>query len=352
MQYEKYIKYAATAIGVVVGLMLLPFALRLFLPFIIAFIIASPCQRLVHFLNRKLKINRGISSAVIVTLLVALISWIVFMLCCTLYNQAKSFIAVLPEMSENFKNSLAAFNDKYDELYEGLSPKLKNFFDSFKGEFTVSLKSSFAPYTAKILNVAKRFAYSLPDIVVFFFMFLLSTFFITKDYMLIKNFFYENCPEKVLKIIRSFKNTAFSAFLTYIKAQLILMTITFSIVTVALWILGTKYPFVMGFVIGFVDALPFFGTAIIIVPWAFASFVSGKYVFALGLMITQVIAFTTRQLLEPKIVSSQIGLHPLVTLVSMYVGLNLLGVGGIIIGPILALFFVNAYVSVKSKKDI
>ena len=254
-------------------------------------------------------------------------------------------------MSENFKNSLAAFNDKYDELYEGLSPKLKNFFDSFKGEFTVSLKSSFAPYTAKILNVAKRFAYSLPDIVVFFFMFLLSTFFITKDYMLIKNFFYENCPEKVLKIIRSFKNTAFSAFLTYIKAQLILMTITFSIVTLALWILGTKYPFVMGFVIGFVDALPFFGTAIIIVPWAFASFVSGKYVFALGLMITQVIAFTTRQLLEPKIVSSQIGLHPLVTLVSMYVGLNLLGVGGIIIGPILALFLVNAYVSVKSKKN-
>lgn len=350
MQYEKYIKYTAAAIGAVAALMLLPVVLRLLLPFIIAFIIASPCQRAVHFFNRKLKINRGIASAFMVTFVVALVSWLVFLLCGTIYGQAKSFIEVLPEMTDSFKNSFAALSEKYSEIYNGLSPKVKTFFDTFKSEFTLSVKSSVAPYASRVLGIAKKFAYSLPDIVVSFFVFLLSTFFITKDYMLLKNFFYENCPKKLINAVHSFKNTAFSAFLTYVKAQLILMCITFSIVTVALWILGTKYPFVMGFVIGFVDALPFFGTAIIIYPWAIASLLNGKYVFALGLVITQVIAFVTRQLLEPKIVSSQIGLHPLVTLVSMYVGLNLLGVGGVIIGPIIALFLVNIYVSVKTKK--
>lgn len=351
MQYEKYIKYALVAIGCVAALMLLPIVLRLLLPFIIAFIIASPCQRAVHFFNRKLKINRGIASAFMVTFIVALISWILFLLCGTIYTQAKSFISVFPEMIENYKESFAVLIEKYNEVYAGLSPRVKSFFDSFAKEFTVSVKSSFAPYAGNLIGLAKRFAYSLPDVVISFFVFLLSTFFITKDYMLLKNFFYENCPEKLLKMIRSFKNTAFSAFLTYVRAQLIMMCITFSIVMVALWILGTKYPFVMGFVIGVVDALPFFGTAIIIYPWAIASFLNGKYVFALGLLITQVIAFVTRQLLEPKIVSSQIGLHPLVTLVSMYVGLNLLGVGGVIIGPIIALFLVNIYVAVKTKRQ-
>ena len=351
MQYEKYIKYALITIGIIAGLFLLPVVIKLFLPFILAFAVASPCQKLLNFLSKKLKIHRGISSALIVTLLVALVSWIAFELCSQLFAQVKSFIEVIPDTIETIKGTFYDLSGKYKEIYMSFSPRFREFFDSFNLQFSEYLGSAVAPLTGSIINIAKRFAVSLPDVLLFFFMFLLSTFFITKDYVLIRSFFRENCPQKLRSVFHSFKTTAFSAFLTYLRAQLIMMSITFMIVSVALWIIDAEYPFAMGALIGIVDALPFFGTAIIILPWAIFSFLNGNYFFAGGLLVTQVIAFVTRQLLEPKIVSSQIGLHPLITLVSIYIGLNLFGLGGIIIGPITALFIVNAYVAAKSKNQ-
>lgn len=351
MQYEKYIKYALITIGVIAGLFLLPVVLRLFLPFILAFAVASPCQKILNFLNKKLKIHRGISSALVVTLLVALVSWIIFLIGSQLFAQIKSFAEVVPETIETVKATFYELSEKYREVYMSFSPRFREFFDSLNVQLSESLMSAAAPITGSVFNLARRFAVSLPDIAIFFFMFLLSTFFITKDYTLIRSFFRENCPQKIQNFLHSFKTTAFSAFLTYLRAQLIMMSITFTVVTIALWIIGADYPFVMGAIIGIVDALPFFGTAIIIIPWAIMSFINGNYFFAGGLLVIQVIAFVTRQLLEPKIVSSQIGIHPLITLVSIYIGLNLFGIGGIIVGPITALFVVNAYVAAKSKNQ-
>lgn len=351
MQYEKYIKYALITIIIIASLFFLPVFLKLFLPFILAFAVASPCQKILNFLNKKLKIHRGISSALVVTLLVAFVSWIIFLIFSQLFAQVKSFTEVIPETIETVKSTFYQLSDRYKEFYMSFSPRFREFFDSFNVQLSEYLKAAAAPLTGSIFNIAKRFAVSLPDVVIFFFMFLLSTFFITKDYALIRSFFRENCPQKIQKTLHTFKTTAFSAFLTYLRAQLIMMSITFTVVTVALWIIGADYPFVMGALIGIVDALPFFGTAIIIIPWSIMSFINGNYFFAGGLLVIQVIAFVTRQLLEPKIVSSQIGIHPLITLISIYIGLNLFGIGGIILGPITALFIVNAYVAAKSKNQ-
>lgn len=349
MQYEKYIRYTIITILIIAGIFLIPVFLKLFLPFIIAFLVASSCQRVLDFLNKKLKLHRGISSALIITLLVGLVSWILFLLFSKLFVQLKSFLDVMPETLERLRETFVALSDKFNRIYMGFSPNFREFFDSFNFQLAEYLKSAITPITSGALDIAKRFAVSLPDIVIFFFMFLLSTFFITKDYALIQGFFRETCPKKVQDALRSFKNTAFSAFLTYLKAQAILMSITFTVVSIALLIIGADYPFVMGIIVGFVDALPFFGTAIVLIPWAIISVLNGNYMFALGLVIIQAIAFVVRQLLEPKVLSSQIGIHPLITLVSIYIGLNIFGILGIILGPILALFIVNAYIAAKSK---
>ncbi len=351
MKYEKYIKYAIITVSVIAGLLLLPFFLKLFLPFILAFAVASPCQRILNFMNKKLKIHRGISSVLIVTILVSLVSWILFILISQLFGQVMSFVDKLPETAKAVQNTFADLSEKYKAVYMGFSPRLRGILDSVGASLSDYVKSAGAPLTGSVFNAAKKFAVSLPDIVIFFFMFILATFFITKDYSIITDFFIENCPEKVREYILKFKTTALSAFLTYIRAQLILMAITFGIVSVALWIIGADYPFVMGFIIGLIDALPFFGTAIILIPWMIFAFISGNYLFAGGLLITQIIAFVTRQLLEPKIISSQIGIHPLITLLSIYIALKIFGVFGIILGPITALFVVNAYVAAKLKKQ-
>ena len=129
------------------------------------------------------------------------------------------------------------------------------------------------------------------------------------------------------------------------------MIITALLVTVCLWIVGMDYPMVWGLVCGLVDALPFFGTAAVLVPWAVISLIYGDYYSFIALLVIQALTFIVRQLLEPKVVSKQIGIHPILTLVSVYIGLKYFGVVGVILAPIIMLLAVNLYVSYKENAN-
>ena len=98
-----------------------------------------------------------------------------------------------------------------------------------------------------------------------------------------------------------------------------------------------SYSFLLALVISFVDILPVLGVGSVLVPWAVFSFVSGRWNFGIGLLIIYGCVTVVRQIAEPKIVGGSIGLHPLATLVSMYAGLKLLGVTGLLIGPVTAI---------------
>ena len=98
---------------------------------------------------------------------------------------------------------------------------------------------------------------------------------------------------------------------------------------------------------GLVDALPFFGTAVILVPWALVSLIYGDFYAFTALIIIQLLTFVVRQLAEPKVVSHQIGIHPILTLISVYVGLKYFGIYGVIGAPILTMLAVNLYLSFR-----
>ena len=82
------------------------------------------------------------------------------------------------------------------------------------------------------------------------------------------------------------------------------------------------------------DILPVLGTGGIMIPWVVISAFSGDYPLALGLLIVYVVITIIRNILEPKIVGSQIGLHPVITLCSMFIGVQLFGVIGLFGFPI------------------
>jgi len=107
------------------------------------------------------------------------------------------------------------------------------------------------------------------------------------------------------------------------------------VVSLALWILKVDYPVVIGFITGLVDALPIFGTGIILIPWAVFSFLKRDIFLGIGLVILQVIVFLVRELAEPKLMSTHLGLHPILSLISLYIGLKYFGVLGAIITPVL-----------------
>jgi sporulation integral membrane protein YtvI len=222
------------------------------------------------------------------------------------------------------------------DLPFNLSIDIKTIFDNTIQEIITFLVEQ----SQKIVENSFRFIVFLPEILVFIIITFISAFFFTKDYELINNYkikyvqpYFERIKKnEYYKII--VKDVIFVLF-GYLKAQLILMSFTFFIASFGLGLLRVDSFIFKAFAISLVDALPIFGTAIILVPWGIFSMLSDKIFLGTGLLLLYLVLTIFRQSVEPKIFSTQIGLYPLTTLFSIYAGLKVIGVLGIFIGPIL-----------------
>ncbi len=350
MELSKTIKTILITAGIVAGLFLFPFILRTFAPFIAAFIVATPCQRIVDKLEKKFYLSRGISSAIISTLIVSVATLLVTFLSIRLYTQTKNLITALPATIDSFRGQLNRLSESFNIYRHDLPEELNYTLDKIALNLKDYAQNLSQRATEHALSAAGGFAVKLPGIALFLTMFILGTFFFTKDYVLITNFFKDILPQKSVHYLARTKAFTITAFSSYLKAQLILMALTSALVTVCLWIIGKDYPLLWGVVCGAIDALPFFGTAVILLPWALSALMFGDWYSCISLLIIQGLVFLVRQLAEPKVVSRQIGIHPILTLVSVYIGLKLFGVIGVVFAPIIMLLLVNLYVSYRESK--
>ncbi len=265
--------------------------------------------------------------------------------------QAKNLIASLPDALASFRLQLNLLMQKIDGLKVSLPSEISAFVDSE----ILKLQNYASDFSGRMataaLNAAGNFALVLPNVLFFAVMLVLGTFFFTKDYVLVINFLNEIFPQWFIKLLSKARNIILHAFSSYMKAQLYLMLLTAVLVAVCLWITGKEYALLWGLVCGLVDALPVLGTATILVPWSLVALVYGDMYSFVSLLIIQTLVFVVRQLAEPRIISHQIGVHPILTLVSVYIGLHFFGIAGVIFAPVFTLLGVNLYVSYKENAE-
>lgn len=133
----------------------------------------------------------------------------------------------------------------------------------------------------------------------------------------------------------------------YLKAQLILMFITFLILAIGLDIIDVSYSILIAILIAIVDILPVLGSGIIMIPWSLINFILGNNSLGKDIAILYIILTISRQFIEPKIVGKEIGVRPLYTFLSTIIGSIVLGPIGIIIGPLIAVVITSV---LKSRK--
>ncbi len=184
---------------------------------------------------------------------------------------------------------------------------------------------------------------SLPGYFIFLLIALIATYFIARERPEIKEWFIKSLPESWEGKTRRVARDLVTAFLGWVKALLILTSITGILTIVGLSMLGVKYALTIGLLTGLFDILPILGPGTIFVSWIILSFVTGNNGLAVGLLILYVVMITVRYILEPRILGDNIGLHPLVTLIALYVGLKVAGVAGIILGPAVVVVFLACH---------
>ena len=79
------------------------------------------------------------------------------------------------------------------------------------------------------------------------------------------------------------------------------------------------------------------------IPWAIIVSINGDIKLGISLFILYVIILVVHQIIEPKIVSSNLGIHPIFTLIAMYTGFKIIGLIGLFIGPIVLIILLNIF---------
>ena len=177
--------------------------------------------------------------------------------------------------------------------------------------------------------------------------FLIATVLLAKDYDAIMNGMldreeYHVLLEVICGIIRYIA--------TFVKAQLIIMTLIAAICAVTLGCSGLKQGVLWGIVAGLLDAFPFVGTGVVLIPIALAQVFSDHYGRAIVCVLLYIICIFVREFLEPRLIGRRVGVPAIAVLVSLYAGIHLFGVWGIIKGPLGFIIIYQTYLSLQKRK--
>ena len=156
-------------------------------------------------------------------------------------------------------------------------------------------------------------------------------------------------PKGIFDLLVRWKDGFFSVFLKYMRSYLLLLVITFFEMMVGLLLIRAPYPLVMALVIAALDLLPVIGVGVVLIPWGVWSFAVGRTPFGIGLLVLFAFHTVFRQIIEPKIVGKNLGVHPLLTLLFIYVGYSVFGIAGLLLVPVLTVGIKAANGNVKEE---
>lgn len=340
--------------AVVVILRLLPYAAALMLPFIIGYVISLAAHPLVKLLKNRLKIPYKVGAVITVLLILSLITLLIIFSVGLisdvsdvvienwddLYSSFTAYIEAAISAVEDFSDTLPFdFFEFLSKSFDGVEIKSDGGFDLGK-----SLAGFLSPVAGSLAGGTISVVKSLPEALIFIAMLILSTYFFTGDREKIKNLYESSAPDAFKAKLRLIKTECFGALFGYIKSQLILSGITAAELFVGFMILGVRHAFLIAVITAFIDMLPVFGAGTVLLPWAVISLVTGENLFfTIGLLVLYVICLSVRNLLQPKVLSTSIGLDPIVTLIAIWIGYKLYGFLGMIILPIGALLVYKLY---------
>lgn len=330
------ISFLAVFFGLCLLALWLGYKLIVFLlPFLLAYAIAKPLNRLSRAIANKIPLPFPLIVFFVVLLFIGLFFGLIsfgiykgIQSSGALTEQIKTATAAINEFAKNSRAIEVALPWNDEPIL--LSDVIVQFYD-------VLLKAVQA-ISDKVINTVISIIKKVPSVSLFVFFTFLSLYFVTKDRDKISSFVHSKIESIESKVFHKVKKHTFDSIKSYVKAIFILVFITYLISFVGLTILRIPYAPLVALLIAVVDFMPLVGPSAVFMPWIIFLVLINQYKLAVALFIVYLCTTLTRQILEPKIISHKIGAPPLLTIVSMYVCYRVIGLFGLIIGPILVMF--------------
>lgn len=307
-------------------------------PFVVGIIVAALLQKPSAFLARKTKMPKGFWAVFLVLKVFVCLGGLVALAIFWLYVEVSRYVTnVLPSQVESlgeiFTNFQSGFNNRIDGLPFSIDGILSNTTETLAADFGEVLR-----------GVGVYVLTNLPMFLVNLVVAVVATCFIAKDWDEVKKFarrqFSAERWDMLVEVKNLFKYNIFKVF----KGYMIIMFITFCQLAVGFLLLDIEYAVAIAALVALLDALPVFGVGTVLLPWAVVGFINGDIFLGVAMIIIYLIIFIARNILEPRIIGKQMGLSPLLALFAMFLGLQIFGILGMIIFPVI-------FMIVKSLQD-
>lgn len=336
------LRAAGVVIAAALALVALYVTVPLIYPFIIGWLVAYMLNPLVGLMQYRLKFPRWLSVTVAILLFIGAIGGLITVVVIRIAREMERLAQLIDNNYAKWLENLDKF--RQSELLQGLTNRINALYEGTDYQDTVNLgihsagqkvAGAIADALQSLAGMIIGFIAALPNLALGIVVAFLAAWFISKDWKRISAWLLSFIPDSMKASVDAVWTDLRKALFGFLRAQFILVSITTVFVIIGLLLLRVPYAVTIGLLIGLVDILPYLGTGAVFVPWILYALVEGSYAFAFGLAVLYGIIVIARQLAEPKIYSSSIGLNPLATLIAIFVGLKLFGFFGLIIGPVL-----------------
>ncbi|MWC28670.1 sporulation integral membrane protein YtvI [Paenibacillus sp. MMS18-CY102] len=330
------------AVMLVLFILAVMYVTPLVYPFLIGWILAYALNPLIRLLQNKARLPRWLAVTLSLLLFVAAAVTVVSAL-------ITRIVAEIIHLSQSINGTINWWRDEFNKFID--TPEMQDLINKISAFYNENPKYQ-QPINDKIADTANLLAQTSSDLVTHFFnglsallislpnvltimvVVLLSAFFIGKDWNKHAAKLSGWLPGGIRKSLSTVWADLQKALFGYLRSQFIMISITAVVVIIGLLLLGVQYAITIGLLIGLVDLLPYLGVGAVMVPWIAYTFLYGDLSLGIGLSILYGVILVARQMIEPKVLASSVGLDPLPTLIAMFVGLKLFGVFGLIIGPV------------------
>lgn len=348
----EWVKRVLSIAGVILAagaaLVILWYALRFLFPALLPFFLAAVLSLFiepgVRLLETRLRLPRNLSVVLVMLVVLGIIGLLLTLAVLRMIAELGHLSVVLPDYIAGLRQTVEELIENAARLRGTLDPVVLRYLEGAIASATASLEQVAMVAVRSTLNVVT----GIPGAILIILVTLLATYFFSRDKRVIVNFWLRFLPAPWAERTLTVGRQAFGAFLAYIRAQLILVSISTAITIVGLLLIGCRYALTIGLLVGLFDLIPVLGPATIFVPWIGYAFLTGATVYAIKLAVLYAAVFLVRQMSEAKVVAANLGLHPLAVLAAMYIGLKLLGVAGLFLGPILLIVIQAGYKAGKT----
>ena len=348
MNKQKLFDISVIAIGIVAVGILAIFAFEklipIFSPFLIAWAVAlavrGPAKKLsrkIHVPERVLRVFLSIFITLIAFGVIAILIW------------------QITAMLWRFISDIGEGNAIYEFFTRLTDPDLPIFGDGIPPELadrlSEALGSMISEALSRIASVLTSLVSSIPKSLLFLLVTVISLIYFSIDLEKINSTVARVVPVKLRKTLREARENLFKVVLGYAKSYILIMLITFAEVFLGFVLIRVEHAPLLALMVAFLDILPVIGVGTVLIPWSIFCFLGGNHMRGIGLLILFVVIAVVRQFIEPRIVGKNLNLHPVLTLVFLYVGYALFGIIGLLTVPILAVA-VSALIKEKHSTEI